>query len=176
MADFFGICCNLERGANSNDSAQPQHRAADSGFMSYPALGIYPEQQQHRQPRLLRVTSPTSVTGTATQHNALSRAAIAPAKHETSQADAQILAVLDAPPALGETLEAAFRRKERELREVFARVSVNEARALHRRLSNPTVGDAVAARFSRLLVDRQSRLLVFLADARRREALAIASR
>jgi len=86
--------------------------------------------------------------------------------------DARMLAILASGPAHGETLDAAFRRKEHELGAVFARLSVAESRALHRRLSVPAQDDLVAARFGQLIVERRGRLLAFLADARRREAIA----
>jgi hypothetical protein len=56
---------------------------------------------------------------------------------------------------------------------LFARVSVNDARALHRRLSLSLADDPIATRFSRLVVERRARLMVFLADARRREAVQL---
>jgi hypothetical protein len=85
--------------------------------------------------------------------------------------DAQLAAILDAPLALGETAAVGFARKERELGTVFAELSPLAARALHLRLEHPTPGDALAAKFARLTIERRHRLLVFLADARRREAL-----
>lgn len=86
--------------------------------------------------------------------------------------DAQLLAILSAGPALGETIEAAFRRKEHELGALFATLDVTTSRALHRRLSRPAEGDLVAAQFGRMVSERRARLLSFLADARRREAIA----
>lgn len=82
-----------------------------------------------------------------------------------------ILAILDSPAA-GETIEAAFRRKEHELGELFAGLSVFESRALLKRFSDAR--DPLAARFGRLVAARRERLLAFLADARRREAIAAA--
>ena len=80
-----------------------------------------------------------------------------------------ILAILDSPTA-AETIEATFRRKERELGEIFAGLTVLESRALHKRLSDAR--DPLAIRFGRLVCARRERLLAFLADARRREAIA----
>lgn len=70
----------------------------------------------------------------------------------------------------------AFRRKEHALGALFATLSVMEARALHARLSNPRPGDAVAARFATLVIERRARLLGGLAGARRREACRIEGR
>jgi hypothetical protein len=66
-----------------------------------------------------------------------------------------------------------FARKEAELRTVFAALSVMESRALHARLANPRSGDSLVAAFMRMTADRRARLINFLADARRREALGI---
>jgi hypothetical protein len=85
--------------------------------------------------------------------------------------DTALLAVLDAPPVAGETIDVEFRRKERDLLARFAALPVDAALALHKRLSTPRDGDELAARFARLVADRRARLLEFLADARRREAI-----
>jgi hypothetical protein len=87
--------------------------------------------------------------------------------------DEAIVAILDCSVS-DETIEAAFRRKEIELGALFATVSVAAARELHRRLSAPAPTDPMATRFARLRSDRRARLLAFLADARRREALRAA--
>lgn len=90
--------------------------------------------------------------------------------------DAPLIAILDAPLAIGETARIGFARKEAELRAGFARLTVLEARALRARLSNARPGDILAGTFARLLRERQVRLLSFLGDARRREAIAAARR
>ena len=82
------------------------------------------------------------------------------------------MTILEAPLLPGETAYVGFARKENELRAALATLSVLESRALHARLSNPRSGDALATAFSRLTADRRARLVHFLADARRREALA----
>ena len=89
--------------------------------------------------------------------------------------DAVLVSILDAPLFPGETAREGFRRKEAELRSVFVQLPVATQRALHARLSNPRAGDQLAERFARLTADRRMRLLTFLADARRREALAQAN-
>ncbi|MDQ3370840.1 MAG: hypothetical protein M3680_35930 [Myxococcota bacterium] len=81
-----------------------------------------------------------------------------------------IIDVLVTPPRYGETIEAAYRRKERELTELFANLGRGEAAVLLKRLSDPRTYDALATRFARLVVDRRTRLLALLADAPRREA------
>ena len=86
--------------------------------------------------------------------------------------DAQLISILDAPLAPGETVMAGFARKEHELGAMFARLGVLESRAMHARLANPKPGDELASRFARLTIERRSRLLSFLADARRRAAIA----
>lgn len=79
--------------------------------------------------------------------------------------------ILETPPRHDETIEAAYRRKEAELGALFADLTSPEARALQRRLVSPAAGDGIAAGFGRLAPDRRARLLSFLGDARRREAL-----
>ena len=93
-----------------------------------------------------------------------------------SSSDAALIGILDAPLQLGETAREGFLRKEAELRAAFASLPVATQRALHARLANPRLGDALATTYSGLAADRRTRLLTFLADARRREALAQAVR
>lgn len=86
--------------------------------------------------------------------------------------DARLIAILDAPLAPGETAMVGFTRKEHELGAVFARLNVFESRAMHARLANPKPGDELANKFARLTAERRARLLAFIADARRRAAIA----
>jgi hypothetical protein len=85
--------------------------------------------------------------------------------------EAEIHAVLVAPAYPGEQLAFAFKRKEQQIGDLFARCSVSDSRALHRRLTLAISGDELAAMFGRLVADRRARLLAFLADARRRDAI-----
>lgn len=94
----------------------------------------------------------------------------------SSTADGALIAILDAPLGTTETALAGFARKEHELGAQFATLSVLECRALHLRLANPQHGDELANKFARLTVERRVRLLTFLADARRREAMAVINR
>ena len=86
--------------------------------------------------------------------------------------EAPLIAILVAPLRAGETAAVGFARKERELAAAFAALPVLAARAVHMRLSNPRSDDELAEKFSRLTIERRNRLLNFLADARRRAALA----
>lgn len=86
--------------------------------------------------------------------------------------DARLIAILDAPLVRGETTTAGFARKEQELGAVFAALSLAEARELHARLATPRADDELANKLGRLTPDRRCRLVAFLADARRRAALA----
>lgn len=90
--------------------------------------------------------------------------------------DAALIGILEARLHDGETAREGFLRKEAELRAAFAELPVLAQRALHARLSNPRAGDTLATKFAGLTADRRTRLLTFLADARRREALAAAKR
>jgi hypothetical protein len=89
-----------------------------------------------------------------------------------SDLDAQLIAIISEPLRDGETAAAGFARKEAELRALFAGLRVLEAHALHRRLVHPRANDPVAIAFARLTAPRRLRLVEFLADARRRAALA----
>jgi hypothetical protein len=90
-------------------------------------------------------------------------------------ADAALLAILRAPLS-GESAMAGFARKEIALRDAITSIPAAEARTLHLRLSNPRPEDVLAQQFGRLTSERRSRLLAFVADARRREALAASGR
>jgi len=95
---------------------------------------------------------------------------------DRSTVELQIQAIVNATPEPGETIRDAFQRKEQRLLGLFAGMTSIDASAMHRRLANPKPGDAIAERFSRFDVGRRDRLLMFLRDARRREAIAIARR
>ncbi|HEX3867465.1 MAG TPA: hypothetical protein VHV78_11970 [Gemmatimonadaceae bacterium] len=87
-----------------------------------------------------------------------------------------MITIVEAPLRNGETVMAGFQRKERELAELFATLPLVESRARHARLCAAEKNDPVAAAFARLTAERQHRLLGFLADARRRAAIASARR
>ncbi|CAN5901647.1 hypothetical protein BH11MYX2_BH11MYX2_26720 [soil metagenome] len=86
--------------------------------------------------------------------------------------DGTLLAIIDAPLAPGATAMLGFQRKERELIAALNMLTVAESRALQSRLANPKEGDELSNKFARLTIERRARVLAFLADARRREALA----
>jgi len=90
--------------------------------------------------------------------------------------DARLIEILDAPLAIGETTLNGFARKETELGTLLATLSVLEARAMQARLANPKRGDELANKFARLTYERRARLIAFLADVRRREAIAMGRR
>jgi hypothetical protein len=126
-----------------------------------------PETNQHIPPETNQRIPPETnqhVPAETNQH--------VPAGTSLNSVERDLINILDSAPQYGETIEVSFRRKEAELRTVFAALPVLDARALQTRLANPRVNDAVAVRFSRLVADRRARLLTFLADARRRAALA----
>ena len=129
--------------------------------MTNPALSIYAE-----------LASEPSLAASSTAASVEHAPRTPVAGIVSSAAERTLLAILDAPAQPGETLHAAYRRKERELGTAFAGLAVSEARALSRRLTTPRADDALALKFSRLVADRRGRLLAFLGDARRREALA----
>jgi hypothetical protein len=157
------------------------------------ALDIYarhsrPSQGSLHVPRsAVFVAKPAEVTESATPTSAVPVAAELPTQVIVQQValvtgprevgipreiESAILAVLEGPVGFGETIETTFRRKEHELGALFAKLSVSECRALHKRLENPKAGDALALRFGAMIAVRRARLLAFLQDARRREAIA----
>ena len=86
--------------------------------------------------------------------------------------DARLLAILDEPPLPRETVLARFTRIEAAMIAVFASLTTRDALDLHQRLVSSPPDDAIAERFGRLTVERRTRLVRFLANARRREAVA----
>ncbi|MBA3391296.1 MAG: hypothetical protein H0T89_01570 [Deltaproteobacteria bacterium] len=104
--------------------------------------------------------------------NSVRRAPPAPVTPPSTTLDAELTAILDAPLVLGETAMVGYARKEAELARVFAKLTILESLTLHKRLTIAKADDALVAKFMRLTVDRRTRLLNFLADARRREAVA----
>jgi hypothetical protein len=89
--------------------------------------------------------------------------------------DARLLAILDLDDSHVPAL-VAFARKEKELGEAFAALPILDQRALHARLSIVREGDTLAEKFNRLTLERRTRLLNFLGDARRRAAQAASQR
>lgn len=84
--------------------------------------------------------------------------------------ECELLALLRRPVPAGQARDG-FARKEREIGELFARLPVADAIALHKRLTCKAPDDDLVAAFARLVDDRRARLLTFLADARRRAAM-----
>ena len=96
--------------------------------------------------------------------------AIAPSTGSPSF-EAQLIAILRRGVESA-TSQDAHRRKEHEIGEVFAKLTVRESWTLHKRLSTPSPNDELANAFGGLVIDRRGRLLAFLGDARRRASLA----
>ncbi len=93
-----------------------------------------------------------------------------------TEKEANLISILLAPLQHGETAHFGFARKEAELVTAFAAFTVNESRTVHARLANPRGNDPLAAAFMRMTYERRTRVIGFLADARRREALAYCRR
>lgn len=85
--------------------------------------------------------------------------------------EASLVASLRAAPRAGETIHAQFQRVEAEVGHQLAQLTVAQSRTLHQRLVRAAASDPLATAFHRTVADRKARLLAFLADARRREAL-----
>jgi hypothetical protein len=90
--------------------------------------------------------------------------------------EAELVAVLDAPLMPGETAHFGFQRKEREFVAVLATLTILEAHHLRGRLANPHADDQLALKFARLTIERRTRILAFVADTRRRYAIAASGR
>lgn len=90
--------------------------------------------------------------------------------------EAELTAILDAPPDPGETASLCFLRKERELIAILATLTIYEAHYLRGRLANPHPDDVLATKFSRLTLERRTRIIGFVADTRRRHAIAASGR
>lgn len=86
---------------------------------------------------------------------------------ETS-VDALLTAILVSPRREAESYVDTFRRKERELLHALGGRTAVESLALQRRLTTPRSGDVLAAEFSKLVVERRNRILLYLAECRRR--------
>lgn len=100
----------------------------------------------------MRVTAPLSIM-----------VELAPAPTEPHDPlTAQLLAILDAPLARGETPVQWFQRQERALGRVFGELSPVEARALLARLWMESATDLIARKFGVLGKARRERLLAFL--------------
>jgi hypothetical protein len=78
--------------------------------------------------------------------------------------EAQIAATLARPIAPGESHRCGYDRRERELRELFARLPAAQRHALRRRLAQDGETDALAVAFRRFVRDRRLRLLAVLAS------------
>ncbi len=118
-----------------------------------------------------RVTTVTSVPWTAPRTCA---ATVHTSTTIASAHDARLIAILDSDH--GEPVHFAFARKERELGAAFAALPILDQRGLHTRLATVRSGDLLAEKFNRLSIDRRTRLLDFLGDARRRAARAASTK
>lgn len=99
----------------------------------------------------------------------------APAASTSTWFEPALIEILVRPVVTGAARDE-HARKEHEIGELFARLTVIEAWTLHKRLANPSATDALATAFGRLILERRARLLAFLGDARRRAAIAQATR
>src|SRR5450432_204063 len=80
----------------------------------------------------------------------------------TVSLEREIISSLEEKPVPGERIADAFQRKERLVGSLFASLSVDDARSLHRRLCIPDKDDVIATRMARLTPERQARLIAFL--------------
>ena len=82
-----------------------------------------------------------------------------------------MITILTRPLRPGEGHQIGNANREAELRDLFATLDPLQAREVLRRLDVNRSDDALVRAFTRMVVERRSRLRAFLADARRRQAL-----
>lgn len=92
-----------------------------------------------------------------------------PALSIQAQIELEMSRILEAAPRSGESVQVAFDIKEKELRQLFETMTVEECAALHATLTNSH--EAVAG-FRRLAVERRARVLGALAAASHRRKSA----
>jgi hypothetical protein len=131
------------------------------------AEAVVPPRKSTLPPPRLTLVTPLVETTVEPAPRVVARTSIARIAREH-----EIIAALDQGAAPGERTADAFRRKEHVVGNLFASLSVDDSRSLHRRLTNPTQEDPIAIRMNRLTPERKGRLIAFLGDARRRAALA----
>jgi hypothetical protein len=105
------------------------------------------------RPRLVAVASPAPVAPAPVPRDGL-----------PPELEREVVEILVRQPA-GETIEAAYRRKEAELARVFAALTIGQARALHDRLVAARGDDTLATQFARLNSERRRRVQAVLAAA-----------
>lgn len=87
----------------------------------------------------------------------------------------ELMSILEAAAPDGLASSVVFRLKEEALLHVASTLTVTQSRQLYMRLATPAEGDLLAAAFhKRLVADRRNRILLFLSQAPRREALRTA--
>ena len=87
-----------------------------------------------------------------------------------------VMNALRAPLQPGATAQMANALKEQAIGTLLDQLTVDESRWLRKRLSRKDPSDALCKEFSMLMLERQQRLLQFLADAPRRDAIRSAKR
>jgi hypothetical protein len=175
---ILGTAAN-QRICQPNFFAQPAATPVDTTRMNGNAARIYREGLSSSEPSRPRGRDTDRVQTVVTAVPSISIAPTPAAEPKAPRGQAvalelerQITEIVEAAPDAHETVEAAFRRKEQTLRDLFSTLSVAESRALHRRLTLGAGTDPLVKTFGRLVADRRNRLLAFLADVRRREAIA----
>jgi hypothetical protein len=78
----------------------------------------------------------------------------------------ELIAAIEQPLRLGETHRVGNDRKEREIAALFEHLTPVQSLALSRRLTAGSASDPIVAAFSRLVVERKTRLVAYLARRR----------
>lgn len=94
-----------------------------------------------------------------------------PAFVATIAIEAELVALIERPINSAETHRAGNDRKERELCALLDRLSDLEAHTLRQRLSAARGSDPLVASSRRISADRRARIVAFIEDTRRRNAL-----
>jgi hypothetical protein len=95
--------------------------------------------------------------------------AVGAAQLERVSREEALEAVLAAP--VQGSVAAAYQLKEAAFRAELVRLPAVESRVLAERLRRASPGDRLASMFGRMTAERRGRLLAYLDDARRREAV-----
>jgi hypothetical protein len=90
---------------------------------------------------------------------------------QTATLETRLLEILNAPPDTLLTTREAFGRKEVALYDAIAAAPMLEVWHLHKRVSVGRSDDQLLKGLARLAPDRRAKVIAFMGDARRREAL-----
>jgi hypothetical protein len=113
------------------------------------------------------IASQTSTSTTIAQSMSPHR----PPQMPPSDLEAQLVTILQAPADPALLASQDFARREVALYDVIETAPLIEVWQLHKRVSKALPDDCLASALARFAPDRRARVIAFMADARRRQAL-----